>query len=282
MKRRSLILGAGALALSCSLVHAGSMLLLGVGSAGSAAAPAGCAQATTYLARTTGGNEGGNAAPITALICGLVTDGTWTSLDALYIPAQQNQADALLDLTGGGHDLSVVGGGTMPTFTTLRGFGPFGGVDGLQTIFNPPGTHFTQNNASFGAWLSGLTKSAAAPFGTGTGVGQSHLYPYFTDNSFYPRVVTDSTPGVASPGTSGLYVGDRPSSATVVPYYNGSALASQSSVSETISSAQFTLGDVGVETPYTIAEAHIAGSLGASNLQLYNRLRTYMTAVGVP
>ena len=33
----------------------------------------------------------------------------------------------------------------------------------------------------------------------------------------------------------------------------------------------------------TVSEAHIGGSLGsAGQLALYNRLRTYMTAVGVP
>ena len=37
-----------------------------------------CSQATTYLNRTTGGDEGGNAANIAALICGLVSDGIIT------------------------------------------------------------------------------------------------------------------------------------------------------------------------------------------------------------
>ena len=88
-----------------------------------------CSQATAYLARTTGGNEGGNAVNITALICGLVTDGLITGtltgraiavqkLDALYILAQQNAADALLNLCGTSYSLIPA---NSPTFTTYRG-----------------------------------------------------------------------------------------------------------------------------------------------------------------
>ena len=38
----------------------------------------GCTAATNYLARTVGGNEGGNGTNISNLICGLVTDGVIT------------------------------------------------------------------------------------------------------------------------------------------------------------------------------------------------------------
>ena len=47
-------------------------------------------QALAYLARTVGGNEGGNGANIATLIDGLVSDGVWAKLDCLYVLAQQN------------------------------------------------------------------------------------------------------------------------------------------------------------------------------------------------
>jgi hypothetical protein len=50
-----------------------SLPLLGAG--GPRIPAGGCAQASTYLARTTSGTEGGNAANVTTLICGLVSDG---------------------------------------------------------------------------------------------------------------------------------------------------------------------------------------------------------------
>ena len=59
-----------------------------------------------YLARTVGGNEGGNGANIATLIDGLVADGVWAKLDALYILAQQNQTDALLNLVGTSYGLT--------------------------------------------------------------------------------------------------------------------------------------------------------------------------------
>ena len=240
-----------------------------------------CSQATAYLGRTTGTNEGGNAVNITALICGLVTDGVWASLDAFYVTAQQNQADALLNLVGTSY--SLTGNTTLPTFTSYRGFGPFTSGNGIINGFFPPGSNFTQNSANLGIWTLGIVAEASQLIGNGSGSGASHIYAHFTDGNFYPRVNSNSTPGVPSPGTSGLYVGDRPSSTTVIPYWNGTPQASQSSASQSPAPSVFAIGTLGALSGQVIAEAHIGGSLGgAGNLALYNRLRTYLTAVGAP
>ena len=76
---------------------------------GRSAAPSHSAEALAYLARTVGGNEGGNGANIATLIDGLVSDGVWAKLDALYVLAQQNQTDALLNLIGTSYGLTSVG-----------------------------------------------------------------------------------------------------------------------------------------------------------------------------
>ena len=55
-------------------------------------------KALAYLARTVGGNEGGNGANIATLIDGLVSDDVRAKLDALYVMAQQNETDTLLNL----------------------------------------------------------------------------------------------------------------------------------------------------------------------------------------
>ena len=70
--------------------------------------------AQDYLARTVGGNEGGNAANITALIDGLVSDGVWAKLDCLYVLAQQNATDSLLNLIGTNYPLTGVGRLRLP------------------------------------------------------------------------------------------------------------------------------------------------------------------------
>ena len=78
-------------------------------SAWDSAAPTNSPQALAYLARTVGGNEGGNGANIATLIDGLVSDGVWAKLDALYVLAQQNATDALLNLVGTSYGLTAVG-----------------------------------------------------------------------------------------------------------------------------------------------------------------------------
>ena len=92
-------------------------------SAWDSAAPTHSPQALAYLARTVGGNEGGNGANIATLIDGLVSDGVWAKLDALYVLAQQNQSDALLNLVGTSYGLSasVIASRTL-TFAPYVGF----------------------------------------------------------------------------------------------------------------------------------------------------------------
>ena len=116
------------------------------------AAPSHSPQALAYLARTVGGNEGGNGANIATLIDGLVSDGVWAKLDAFYVPAQQNQTDALLNLIGMNYPLTAAAG--VPAFTTYKGFS-FGGSVFL-TGFIPstaPSPQYTLNSASCGVWM---------------------------------------------------------------------------------------------------------------------------------
>ena len=255
-----------------------------------------CSQATTYLARTSGGNEGGNATNITNLICGLVADGVITgdlvttgcgstaaSFDALYIEAQQNSADALLNLCGTNYTATVVG---SPPFTTYRGYS-FNGTNWLlDTMFNATtatSPHYTQNLASIGIWSDAVVTEATPQLTDG---GGSWIYDSYTGNLFYGRINDGSSGASTSPGTEGLFVADRSSSANVIPYWDGIAQPTQTGASVTPTNHDLYIGNTvsGLSgTAQTLSEAHMGGSLGAIlNLALYNRLRTYMTAVGVP
>jgi hypothetical protein len=258
-------------------------------------APAHSAEALAYLARTVGGNEGGNGANIATLIDGLVSDGVWAKLDALYVLAQQNQSDALLNLIGTSYGLTSVGFLLAKPAPFAVNFTPYVGFSGfptgryyLDTGFNPataPSPHFTQNSASLGYWSYALTAANNAPIGNDeSGAGGSYIFQNYGPGSFYARINNVSIGGVPTPG-SGLFVGDRSSSASVTPYWNGGALTVQSGASSAVSSANFRMGVVPGDTasPETISAAFIGASLGAAGqLALYNRLRTYMTAVGVP
>ena len=196
-------------------------------SAWDSAAPTNSPQALAYLARTVGGNEGGNGANIATLIDGLVADGVWAKLDALYVLAQQNETDAKLNLIGTSYGLTQTGGllakpgprtGSL-IFTAYVGFRGFSAVGSyFDTGFNPSSASspkYTQNFASFGVWSGLLNDEAASSMGTGS------LANMFTNYgaTFYPRV----NGGVSAPTsiTSGLSAGDRPDAGHVACYQNG-------------------------------------------------------------
>ena len=259
----------------------------------------GCSQATTYLARTSGGNEGGNGANVTNLICGLVTDGVITgnlsttgcgsTLDALYVLAQQNSADALLNICGTNYTATLTG---APTFTTLTGFNGFVATTKyINTNFNPStaiSPNFVQNSANFGLWSKAVVVEANAIMGTVVSslAGESHIFNDYTGGLFYGRInsLTGSSGSVPQPGSKGLFVAERTSSTATTLYWDGASAGSVTDTSAAPDNLQFFIGWVtGGASAQTVCEAHIGAALGSSlNLSLYNRLRTYMTAVGVP
>ena len=253
--------------------------------------PAHSPQAIAYLARTVGGNEGGNATNIATLIDGLVSDGVWSKLDCLYVLAQQNQTDSLLNLVGTSYTATNVG---SATFTAYTGYG-FSSSAYLDTHFNAAtvtSPNFTQNVASIGIWSNTQGLSGNDPsFGNGQGSGTpgaSHILPNYS-GSFYGRINDwSSVPFPSfSPPASGLFTADRQNDVSNVNgYYNGTNLTNVSATSVAVTNADFYIGAVPGSpstTVQTLSAAFIGASLGsAGQLALYNRLRTYMTAVGVP
>ena len=101
-------------------------------------------------------------------------------------------------------------------------------------------------------------------------------------NTFYARI-NGSAGGTSTPGTKGLYAGDRSSSANVVQYWNGASQGTQTSTSAAVLNNSFIIGNApgaAFPTTNTLSAAFIGASLGAAGqLALYNRLRTYMDAV---
>ena len=227
-----------------------------------------CAEAPAYLARTAGGNEAGNAANITNLICGLVADGVWAKLDTLYVPAQADASDARLNLISANYPLT----GTA-TFTPYHGFAPTSAA-GLLTGFNATlasSPHFTQNDASVGVYPYQLVVSNGFEIGNGAGgpvTNQTNIATRYSDGASYFRVNAFDGSGYASPATEGLYTADRSSSTTVFAYFNGTVLGSHPVASLAVYSDVFTIGSAGFNpTSQIIAAAFVGGSLGgAGNL----------------
>jgi hypothetical protein len=249
-------------------------------------APAHSAQTLAYLARTVGGNEGGNGANIATLIDGLVSDGVWAQLDCLYILAQQNVTDAQLNLIGTSYPIILDGS----TFVSYNGFSGF--TTGLNTGFNAataPSPNYTQNSANYGIWSKLVANETAAQIGTSANgiAGESNILNNYSGTAFYGRInsTTGTSASVAQPGSKGLFVTERTSSSSTTLYWNGVSQGIVTDPSASPESGNFRIGAVpgSSDSGQTLCEAHIGASLGASlNLALYNRIRTYMTAVGVP
>lgn len=235
------------------------------------------AQAVAYLARTVGGNEGGNGENVATLIDGLVADGVWAKLNCLYLLAQQNATDAKLNLIGASNTLPT----NTATFTVYKGYSLFPTL-GIDTGFNA--STLNPNSFSIGAWCYASPEDAKSQIGT----SDSGVYLVSNDGGA-PTITAMGLVAISYGSTvAGLYSADITSSTTAPIYINGvnpggdgfgatSALESQTVL---IGAAR----PSGYNTAGTISAAYIGNaSMGATlQLALYNRLRTYMTAVGVP
>jgi hypothetical protein len=276
------------------------MLLLGSSSPVSSGggAPAGCTAATNYLARTTGGNEGGNATNITTLICGLVTDGVITGdlsgatgcgafFDGLYITAQQNATDAKLNLCGTSYGL----GTTTATFTSYQGYSAFPSPP-IDTGFNPSTASGHFNPGSGGGFVGSMSVWAYdAPNNIQVGTsssGTSFTYLLANLSSVFYCDINNSAAdnSVASPTTNGFYSCDRTGQTNTNLYFNGSSLGTgNAAASNAVDNIDLFIGgrQTDLSTTKTLSEASFGGPLGATlQTALYTRLRAYMTAVGVP
>ena len=117
--------------------------------------------------------------------------------------------------------------------------------------------------------------------------------PKYSDGKAYFRINSDSAAAGASitnSNASGHYVANRSASNATQGYRNGASILTNSNASTSTNAANFfdlaedngsTPGTFG--GPWQIASSSIGSSLSSGDVTaFYNRLRTYMTAVGVP
>jgi len=244
--------------------------------------------ASLFLARTSG-LDATHTSAYTTLVNGLVADGVWNKLDALYIFATQDSATALLNLKSSSYNCTAVNG---PTFTADRGFtGATTGNKHLTTGFNPAtaGGMYTQNSAHLSLW--NLTAAGSGPPAIGCQAGTSnnaYIYApnYNGDNQQYVRINSGSTGGGMGPSnqnTAGHYLGNRGSSGAVDGYRNGSATGFSPSATASVSMPSVVMTILGVSNSGTVsaidnqaAAASIGAALSAAEVfAFYNRLYRY-------
>lgn len=205
------------------------------------------------------------------LIKGLKTDGIWTKLDRLWLLAAENQKSALIDLVGRSTATLV----SVPPFTPDLGYTCDSAVAYVDTGFVPAthGVNYTLNAAHVSVWS--LTSAQSGQY-TGN-AGQTNIFTAYPDGNTYIRI--NNNAGGAGPNSngSGFFLGVRTSASAVTGYRNGGVIINTGDGTLALDTGTWSLLD------RQIAATSLGGTMsGADSTNYYNRLRTYMTAVGVP
>jgi hypothetical protein len=218
---------------------------------------------------------------VDALISGLKTDGVWSKLDRLWLFAAENATSALVDVKDGQLATAV----SSPTFTTDRGYTGNGSSSYIDSNYNPTtnATNFVQNSGCAFGW------SNTSGVDGGGLVGQSNvniaIVPKYTDNNTYWGINTAANESTDSlSGDTGLWVANRSGTSAEQLYLNGSSVHTGTVVSQAIQSVNlYALRVFNIYSARQCCCLGVGGSLNATEQgNLYKRLRTYMTAVGVP
>lgn len=217
---------------------------------------------------------------VDTMITGLIADGVWSKLDRLWILAADNSPSALTDMVATALATAV----NSPTFTANRGYTGNGTTSYVDSNFNPAtaGGLFAQNSACIFGWSNTSGITAKPSFGQPTSV---QCYNEFTDTNMYYKINQagqDSFANVSAP--TGLYLLNRDSSTTTQADINGTQAFNSLTGSTALDSATFTVcaGDGNFDTRQMCCLG-FGGSFNTTDRSnIYSRLRTYMTAVGVP
>jgi hypothetical protein len=255
-------------------------------------------QAAAFLARTSG-LDSTHINAYTALINGLAIDGVWNKLDVLYVFATADSTTASLNLINTSFGAVLHG---SPTFTADRGFT---GVDGSSTVYIDTGYtastsgQWNLNSGHISGWCVTNVQSTSAG-GTllgyngpnTSGTPQTNIIPRYSDGNAYFRVNDSPAPpssGTANASSIGHWVASRTGSNATAGYHNGSAFLTPNAGTGTVPARKILVlaadvnGTVGAGTSNQMAMASIGAGLTSGDVSnFYSRLRTYMTAVGVP
>ena len=248
------------------------------------------AQTTAFLARTSG-LSGTETNAYKALINGLVSDGNFALLDALYIFATNTTTTANLNLISTSFGLTKTG---TVTFAADVGYTGDGSTGFLDTGFIPQtgGTNFVLNSASMGSYI--LTNRAANTsiiMSNDNAVTFDIIQPFSAGNVVQWDVndATFPTAAIAS-SRQALAITRTASNATAV-YANGNTTAIGTSAAASVgplsgaSMVFFARNSNGTKSAFSSDQAaafFFGGALTATqSVAINNRINTYMTALGI-
>jgi hypothetical protein len=244
----------------------------------------GCSQATTLLARMAGGQ---NATAVTNLICGMVTDGTWSLMDLFYVFAINSSTNAGLNWVSSSFPITVNG---TCTFTANQGYTGDGSTCYLAQGYNfaSSATNFAQNSGSMGA----CNFNAAANAETLMGGQQSGTYNEmgFSASAIFYDINDTACPNFTFTNTSGNWMASRTGATALALYLNGSSVntSAASSLTPPSTTAIILALDGGTGTGIQFSNAQMgvafvgAGLSSGQASSVYSRIHTYLVAVGAP
>lgn len=212
------------------------------------------------------------------LIVGLKADGIFTKLDRLWLLAGENSHSALRDIVA-----AMPGGvSSAPTFVADRGYTSAGAGSNVHSGFNPTtalSPKFVRNSATLFGWNN--TAGEIAQMMTGRQNDALSLWPAYTDGNFYGSVNAANSNFTNTGGPVGLYSGNRSAAGATQFYKNGASLGTDTTASAAPINDEILL--VVSQGARQVSCAGFGQSLNSTEQgNLYTRLRTYMTAVGVP
>jgi hypothetical protein len=240
--------------------------------------------------------SGARQALVNNLIVGLKADGIFTKLDRLWLFAGEDQPSALTDIIANSLATAV----NSPTFTVDRGYAGDASTSYIDTGYNPTGgPNYVQDSAQFSVWdNTSRGVNSQVPIGVrkiGGGNLFAEMEPFTADvggNKSFGRINSDGFNDLAATVADaiGFWQVNRSGASAAQLYLNGSSIATDNlnSSSGIPNFNFFVCGDNNAGTLLSptsdqISAAAMGGSLnGTESGNFYSRLRTYMTAVGVP
>lgn len=211
------------------------------------------------------------------LIDGLVSDGVWAALDDLKIIAAANVATAMINLKSSSYLGTLIG---TPTFTVDRGIlGTASTVTCMDMGFNPAnGVLYTRNDSFLGGWSLTATQINSTLFLSPSGDTKITIFPRWSDGIAYNEINgtgVDAGPAAGADCSGWFHLQRTGSNATELFRNNvslgTSVLASGAVINETLRTA----------FKYQMSVLAAGRSMNSTlRTALFNRLTTYLTAVG--
>jgi hypothetical protein len=240
----------------------------------------GCPTSATFLARTSG-LSGPQTTAYQNLICGMVTDGTWTLMDGLWVFATNTTTTANLNLVSTSYTLTQNG---TETFAANNGYTGDGSTGYFSTGLDPitAGGNYAQNSAAIGACV--LTSRTSPTAYASLGIDYAYIEAYATGYELNGGAFPTYT---GSTNAQGSLIVSRTSAPSITLYQNGASVATPTDASG-LPPAEIMLvgasenggvpGDLSADQ---IAYAFVGGGLTATQAgNVYSRLHTFLVAVG--